>query len=526
MNNIIHLLHEIADKHQGRLALKWGGDQAISYKNFAEKISFLAAGIKDLGIKKGDRVLIFAPLSFELYLSLFAVQQIGAIAVFLDSWARRDQLGLCAQIVQPKAMISTDRAFQIAKEIPELDQIPIKVRIGSSLPVNLEGLMAGRKVCPIEPVAPDDTALITFTTGSSGTPKGANRTHRFLANQHRALQKVIPYRGDETDLPIFPIFALNNLASGITTILPAIDLAAPSEVDAEILVNQILMHSIQCCTLSPSLFIRIGAHGLTLGKVLSSLERVVTGGAPIGRDHVELFKKLAPQAEIIVLYGSTEVEPIAHIEANEMLGLVEEKEGVNVGRISEDLNYKFIAIVKGEVELGERGWEEWEVPAGQAGELIVSGPHVCESYYNDEIAFKRTKVREPDGTVWHRTGDVGAVDGQGYLWFMGRVHNTIQRAGQFLFPVQPEMLLKKLPFVRQAAFLGLEDPKLGEKACAAVSLQPHMRKDDALLEQIGRTLKENGILVDEIRIIEDIPMDPRHHSKVEYEKVRRMLLLL
>jgi acyl-CoA synthetase (AMP-forming)/AMP-acid ligase II len=511
MSNIIYLLHDIAKEHPDRLALKWGSDQSITYREFADKISFLASGLKELGIKKGDRVLIFVPLSVDLYLSMFAIQQLGAIAVFLDSWARRDQLKLCCEIAQPKAMISVEKAFQI----PELSSNLIRIPIGS-----LEELAAKRIGCSIEQVFSDDTALVTFTTGSSGTPKGANRTHRFLAEQHRALSQVIPYNGDETDLPIFPIFALNNLASGITTLLPLIDLSSPSERDAEILAGQILNHAIQSCTLSPSLFIKLGAYG----KSLPSLERIVTGGAPISKDHVELFKKIAPKAEILVLYGSTEVEPIAHIEANEMLSHIREREGVNVGRISNGLKVKFIKIFKEDIQLTEKGWAEWAVPSNQPGELVVSGAHVCEGYYNDEAAFNKTKIRESDGTIWHRTGDIGVLDEEGYLWFMGRVHNTILRAGEFLFPVQPEFLLKKLPFVRQAAFLGLEDLKLGERTCAVFSLMPHVEKESSFFDKIEKILKENGIPVDEIRTVDEIPMDPRHHSKVEYGKLRALLI--
>lgn len=511
MSNIIHLLHRRAAEHPDRVALRWGGAESITYREFRDKIAYLASGLRELGIQKGDRVLIFAPLSLELYWSMFAVQQLGAIAVFLDSWARRDQLSLCFGIVQPKAMISTERAFQYLQLQFPLTQIQTD---------QLEALSAKKVVCPIEEVAPDETALVTFTTGSSGTPKGANRTHRFLAKQHEALSIVLPYRGDETDLPIFPIFALNNLASGISTLLPAIDLAAPSERDPEVLAQQIVEGAIASCTLSPSLFLKIGAYG----RALPSLERVVTGGAPIGQDHVELFQKIAPQAEILILYGSTEVEPIAHIEAKEMLSHTTQREGVNVGRIVHGLKVKFIRIAKEALLLGEKGWSEWELPPHQPGELLVSGPHVCEGYYNDPEAFHRTKIRDADGTVWHRTGDIAALDEQGYLWFMGRVHNAILRRGRYIFPVGPEALLRQLPFVRQGAYLGLQDPALGEKACAVFSWASQTVPESTAFEKIAALFAQQNIPLDEIRTVEEIPMDPRHQSKVEYSKLREQLL--
>src|SRR6185503_17258762 len=116
-------------------------------------------------------------------------------------------------------------------------------------------LMAHPVEAPIEAVASEQTALITFTTGSTGTPKGANRTHRFLSAQHQALRRIIPYEPGDLDLPAFPIFSLNNLASGVSTVVPAINLAAPSPSDSAALCNQIQHGRVTCATLSPSMFV-------------------------------------------------------------------------------------------------------------------------------------------------------------------------------------------------------------------------------------------------------------------------------
>lgn len=511
-NNVISLLHEHAKNYPERVAFLWGKENSISYEELSEKISSIAHYLKTLGIKRGDRILIFIPLSLELYLAMFSVQQIGGIAVFLDSWARKDQLKMCVKIALPKAMISFKRAFQFCEGIEELDQIPLKIASE-----DFSTIAAEKELCSIQSVSPKETALITFTTGSSGKPKGANRTHAFLHAQHQALKQVIPYTGNEIDLPVFPIFALNNLASGITTLLPDIDLSAPSASDGEVLAKQILSYGAECTTLSPSLFIKVSEYCNKEKLILPSLKRVVTGGAPIGKDNVEHFKRLAPNAKILVLYGSTEVEPIAHIEADEMLACIEKGEGVNVGPISDGLEYKLVKITKDPIGLEERGWNDWTVNDGEKGELIISGAHVCEGYYNDEEAFKRVKIQEKSGKIWHRTGDVGFFDHQNFFWFVGRVHNTIYRNGELLFPVQAELLMKKLPYVRQAAFLGLE-----EKACAVVSLK-FDRESSSSIKEIAALLKKNGIPTDRIEIIDEIPMDPRHHSKVEYTKLKELI---
>jgi olefin beta-lactone synthetase len=500
MFNVISLLYEHASKNPKHLAFK-AKNFEISYEDFTHKISSISYYLKKLGLKQGDRVLIFIPLSLDLYVAMFAVQQIGAIAVFLDSWARKDQLKMCVEISQPKAMISLKQALQI----PEIQNIPIKLS-----PDDLNAVE--KAACPVQSVSPKETALITFTTGSSGVPKGANRTHAFLEAQHHALKKVIPYTGQELDLPVFPIFALNNLASGITTLLPEIDLAVPTASDGEMLTSQILSQNVDCTTLSPSLFIAVANYCDENSLQLPSLKRVVTGGAPIRRDNVEQFKKLAPNAKIFVLYGSTEVEPIAHIEADDMLQTLESGEGVNVGTIAEGLDYKLVKITKEPIELDD--WSHWQVDEREVGELVVSGAHVCEGYYNDEVSFKRAKIREQNGKIWHRTGDVGFFN-HGYFWFVGRVHNVIHRKGAVLFPLKAELLMKKFPEVKQAAFLSL-----GEETVAVISLKS---KKEGLLAEVKACLEMNGIPVDQIRTVDAIPMDPRHHSKVEYEALRKLL---
>jgi len=542
-NNIIYFLHEHARLFPQKIALQWvtkktlqswdgAGElrtESITYKDFTDKLNAISGGLKKIGITKGDRVIIFVPLSVELYLSMFAVQRLGGIAVFLDSWARKDHLGGCAQVVKPKAMISFEKAFELCSAVPELANIQIRVVVGpheKGYTSDLESLIKNSEMSDIEPVESSDTALITFTTGSSGVPKGADRTHRFLAAQHRALDKVIPYNEGDKDLPVFPIFSLNNLAGGVTTVLPAIDLSAPSDKDAAIIVNQIRSGKVTCCTVSPSIFVNIADYCRQRNIIFSGLRRVVTGGAPVSKDNVKNFKSIAPSAEILVLYGSTEVEPIAHIKADEMLRDETKGEGVNVGKISGDLEYKFIKIWRKNIELGKMGWREWEIEKEKAGELVVSGLHVCENYYNNPEAFKSSKIKETNGKIWHRTGDVGLLDEKGRLWLIGRVHNTIVRANEYLFPVHAEILLKKLDFVKQAAFLGIDDLKLGERACAVVSLKSgYALKDEAkYAKEINDVLKSNKIPVDDIRIVDEIPLDPRHHSKVEYSKLKEMLI--
>ncbi len=509
--------------------------QSVKVAELDHLVSVLSYEFSALGIKSQDRVILFLPMSLYMYAAMFALQKMGAIPTFLDSWARRDQMGVSAKVANPSAMISADRAFMYLADVPEIAQIPIKIVAGevtSSIPyhAHLEKLLQSKSQAPLLAVEKEHTALITFTTGSSGTPKGADRSHRFLAAQHYALNRHLPYSPGDKDLPVFPIFSLNNLAAGVETIIPAIDVGQPAPTDALVLYVQMKSAGVTCTTLSPSLFNALSSFCIEKKLTLDFLKRIVTGGAPISNDDVKQMKSVAPNAEILVLYGSTEVEPMAHIEATEMLSDVADPDpeiveaGVNVGHLDSGLRYKFIHINKDALYVNKASdWDKLTVSLGSVGELIVAGEHVCEKYFNNEEAFFRAKIRDHEGVVWHRTGDLGLLDQQKNLWIVGRVHNAIKRDNHYFFPVRAEIIIKKFPFTNRAAFLGIEDHKLGEKTYAVFSSNDSKLDLEMAKKEIRRVLEKNKFMVDEVVHVDDIPMDPRHHSKVEYEVLKKTL---
>lgn len=550
-NNVISFMEKHVTEHGDKVALMWaemqslkGWDgkhetkiahQSITFRQLEDRIAKLAQGLLDLDIQKGDRVIIFLPMSVDMYVSMFAVQRIGAIAVFLDSWARSHHLGASAECVQPKAMISFEAAFKLVNQVPEFNSMPIRIMYGPG-----EGgthryhEIFSTQRSAIAAVESEFTALITFTTGSTGKPKGANRTHRFLVAQHYALTHVIPYTQTDLDMPAFPIFSLNSLATGVTTLLPALNLAQPAPTDSALLTNQILNEKVTCTTLSPSMLVGVAKYCADNNIQLSGLRRVVTGGAPISKDDVRAFYKIAPQVELWILYGSTEAEPMAHIEGRQMLAAEEVMDsevvenGVNVGEISEDIESKFIRIVNGPIVLGEKGWSEYEVGPGEVGEFICTGDHVCRDYYNNPDAFASTKILDNQNRVWHRTGDLAYKDGGHNLWIVGRVNNAIERKGKYFFPVQAEILLKRMEITGRCAFLGLPADGTDQETCAVIELKPGVEMNMAEIkkarESINQIFSKNQIPVDKIKFVQKIPMDPRHHSKVEYAVLRNAIL--
>jgi len=540
-NNVSFFLEEHAQKQPYKIAFyflpsgvsvnKNIQHNSITYRDFNDKVSIFSGSLLRSGIKKGNRVVIFVAISPELYISIVGLQRIGAIPVLIDSLARKEQLGEILQNSHPKGVIAPIEFLKAFRT--NLDFFGIQTRISTNAyseeenTISFNKLLKG-KAKKIVPVEQSDTALITYTTGSSSIPKGANRTHRFLAAQHYALKRLFPYSSNDIDLPVFPVFTLNNIASGISTVIPAIDISKPNQKDSQTLVFQIKKYGVNSMTLAPSSFRNLATYCIAKNILLDNISRVLTGGAPISETDILRFMKIAPSSKNWILYGSTEVEPISYIESQEMISINIPKWtnitkiGVNVGKIDKELNHKFINI---EAENLDENVEvkKIEVKEGEVGELIVAGENVCQEYYKNGDAFSRTKIKDEDGTVWHRTGDLARIDRSGFLWIVGRKHNVIKQDAEYFFPVRPEIILKDLPHIVNAAYLNIEhNGKNG--VFVVVTLE---RKDGTIEElcrkKITKVFKKENLPLDEIVFMEEIPMDVRHHSKVDYNKLRQKL---
>jgi len=490
-----------------------------------------AGGLADLGIGKGDAVAILLPLSAPMYVMMFALQRLGAIPVFLDSWARSHELGYVLQACRARGLVTVDAAWTLLGEAGR--GVPVRLCLGPSAQPGihrLEPLMEGGLEADAVEVEASHTALVTFTTGSTGRPKGADRSHGFLEAQHRALAWHLPFAPGDADLPVFPIFSLHSLASGARTVLPRIDIARAAPDDGVRLLAQIRETGPTSATLSVPLLQALTRACEESGAVLG-LRRIVTGGAPVSREDLRRLERVAPEADIRVLYGSTEVEPIGDLSHRQILDLPSRAEtdpdwvdeGVPVGRLDPSLR-GFLARLGQDppMEGGRLSVGDWDAQDGP-GELVVSGEHVCPGYFADPEATRRAKLPDADGVLWHRTGDVVRRDADGILWLLGRVHNTFRHGGAWHFPVRAEFALRKIAGVRHAAWLDMPDASGGSHPWA-VLVPTGADADPASLErQARRILSHNGIPVERVVVRPEIPLDARHHAKVEIDALRALL---
>jgi acyl-CoA synthetase (AMP-forming)/AMP-acid ligase II len=267
---------------------------------------------------------------------------------------------------------------------------------------------------------------------------------------------------------------------------------------------------------SPPLFDLVADHLRATGETPPPLRRIVTGGAPVRDDQLRRWREAYPGTEIVVAYGSSEAEPVASMSADERLAASATRPGYCVGKPVGAIRARTVQIVRGPLE------QPLDVAPGTIGELLVTGPHVCRDYAGDEAAFAENKVRDADGTVWHRMGDTGHFDDSGRFWLAGRVHSTIRRGGVDLHAQLLEQTVRGDDRrIRRVAAIGRPDAKLGERLALVIEAD-----DPGLLSDVEARLAASraDVVVDEMVVTRTaLPVDPRHNSKIDYTRLRQML---
>ena len=226
----------------------------------------MAVQLQDAGLQPGDAVLVFHAMSAELYIILAAIFRLGLVAMFLDPGQGRDYIEQCCTLHPPKALIASPKAHLLRLTTSTIRYIPHKFIITGTKRLkdwslnkrakhNLQSKIENRKS------KIDRPALLTFTSGSTGQPKAALRTHGFLLAQHRVLADSLRLTTGQVDLTTMPIVALANLASGVTSVIPKADLRYPGKINPAPVVAQIQAES---GDQHRSLPCSIGAIGLVL----------------------------------------------------------------------------------------------------------------------------------------------------------------------------------------------------------------------------------------------------------------------
>jgi len=450
--NILKLL-----KNSEKIALMQN-NKSVTYDELLDRGLCFGGLLRSNGIKKGDNVLVFMPLSISLYTSMMGAWSIGAVPIFIDFSRGSQFVNDSIDRLKPDIIICDNVTSLVRLKYANMKKIKmLKSNTISTYRVDIEKLDKNHP------------AILTFTSGTTGQPKVAVRTHGFLINQYYVLKEHLDFDENHIDFGTLPVFTLANMASGMTTILPN------KTYKGTKLPNYLAKITRAIC--SPAIFQRMMEK-----SELPNLKQVYLGGAPV---YPSLLESIRKDIDTYVVYGSTEAEPIASVKWTDVTA--DDKTKIVSGA----------GLLAGEIV------PNIELKITNENEIIVSGDTVLNGYL-DGFGDDENKIKDGD-KIWHRTGDSGYIDEQGRLWLTGRVSQTIHDSVGTLSPFAVECVLDAHFGIRGAVLIhnGKRTVVIDNDVNAAEALKPFG------IEQIIKVKK--------------LPMDKRHNAKIDYTELRKML---
>jgi len=508
--NIVTVLEEQAQRWPDRPAIideQSGCSPTTSFAELHRISATRATLLARHGLRPGDPVILLCPLSRDFYVNLLAIFRLGAVGVVFDPSAGLRHIERCCDLAKPKALIGSWKAHLLRLVSPSIRRVPLRLPAHSDVSEQVEP-------SPVAGTNPDTAALLTFTSGSTGIPKAAIRTHGFLLDQHKVLESALALVPGTCDLTTLPIFVLANLGSGVTSVLPNADLRRPGSIKPEPVIRQIREWEIQSTVASPAFLSRLAETKCTL----PSLQRIFVGGGPVFPSLLARLHIVAPEADLVVVYGSTECEPISMISSQQIgtedLAATARGGGLVVGQPIPEITLRILPDRWGQQlpKMSRTVLESQCVPLGQTGEIVVSGPHVLHEYlYGEGDASTKFQV---DGTIWHRTGDCGYLDNHGRLWLAGSASAKIRDAHGTLYPLTVEAAASGFPNVRRAALVSLNSTRV---LAVEWTGEPSVSDGPLLRQWLA------WAAVDEVRSLPHLPTDRRHNAKIDYGRLAQEL---
>lgn len=538
MENICQYFLDSAQKFPTRVAIIHK-NQSITFQELEDRVKMTSLYFCKMNIKEGDRVLVFVPMSIDLYVNVLALFYIGATAVFLDQFLDRKKLENCAKIANCKGFVGIWKSKLLLLFSKEIRKIPIRLSVK-----NKEHHLSNtdKNITKIYSKNPSLTALITFTTGSTGTPKAAKRTHKFLNEQFLALSEVLAEnqiknnKDFKSELTTLPIVLLLNLGIGSTSVIA--DFKKIEKMNPQKILSQITTYKIDRLVGSP-FFVRTLTecieNQLSTNKIkktdFDSLKEIFIGGAPVFRHDAAYFERIFSDSSIQIVYGSTEAEPISVVSTTALKQKIEEQKqqskGLFVGKPYHKTKVKIIEtnpklINKAISCNNEHELNQITLPQNEIGEIIVSGSHVLEEYFFDEKNKQNQEEAKQillknkifiDGICWHRTGDSGFLDDENNLFLTGRCNSLIYKDNTIYSPFDYENLLNQIDEIEIGTLI-LKNNQL----IFIVELKKEYQKTN-IQTSVSQKLKDHFSEIEQIIFIKKMPKDKRHYSKIDYSKL-------
>ncbi|NGN62324.1 long-chain fatty acid--CoA ligase [Streptomyces sp. A7024] len=448
-------------------------DSAVSYAGLHDRSTRLAHALRAHGVRRGDRIGYLGPNHPAFLEALFAAGLLGAVFVPLNTRLAAPEIayqltdsGTRVLLHAPSHATLAADACRIAGGDDE-NGGPGRIAVGGAA---YEELLATAAAEPIdEPVAPDDTAIIMYTSGTTGRPKGAMLTHGNLTwNAVNVLidHDLIAGEIALVSAPLFHIAGLNMLTlpvllkGGTCLLVGAFDPAGTLDL--------IERHRVTFMFGVPAMFDRIARHPLWSNADLTSLRILTCGGSPVPTPLIATYQRRG--LTFLQGYGMTEAAPGA-------LFLDAEHAVTKAGSAGVPHFFSDVRVVRPDLT---------PVDVGEPGEVLVRGPHVMPGYWG---LPEESAAAFADG--WFRTGDAARVDADGYVTIVDRLKDVIISGGENIYPAEVENALLAHPDIVECAVIGVPDDKWGEVGRAVVVLREGAAPDpDGVLASLaGRLAK-------------------------------------
>ena len=478
---------------------------AVTYREFVAEARRMAAQLqRQAAVRKGDRVALLLSNGIRFATAVIATHMAGGVVVPLNTKLRTHEIEFEVRDSQPRALLADEEWWPVIEPIRDDLGIPEVFVSGVRRPGvrQLESLLVGgASLDPVE-LGEHDPAFICYTSGTTGTPKGAVSTHFNCVNNFRGFATVAGLRDDDTTLVTVPMFHVTGLLAqtflfadvGATcVILPRYEpLAALAAVERERITHMIA---------APAIYIMMMAHPERDRFDVSSIRLINSGSAPISPETVHALRAWIPGVEFQNAYGLTETSSVA--TANPLEDAL--RKITSIG-----LPVPVTACRTVEVSSGR------ECAPDEPGELLIAGPQVVAGYWGRPDA---TSAAIEDG--WLHTGDIASIGDDGYVVLLDRIKDMINRGGEKVYCVEVEAVLFEHPDVLEAAVVGVPDPVYGEAVKAVVVPRPETRLEAADVQAfVGERLARFKV-PSEIAFIDALPRNP--NGKVMKSDLREVL---
>jgi acyl-CoA synthetase (AMP-forming)/AMP-acid ligase II len=454
-----------------RTAIAFEGKR-YSYAELKERVNRLADALSHLGLKKGDRAAILEVNCNQYVEACFATVRLGAIFVPLNFRVRQDELSYLVNEAEPSVLFVGSRYAEMVRSVKT--QLPsvkhfIVIGGGEKGMMNYNELLSSGSPDDktFAEVKDEDIAVLLFTAGTTGFPKGVPQEHNAYSSY--VLGNVDPPDMEapaETNLLVMPLYHVAGMQALMASIYGGRTIALMRQFDEKEWFETVQREKATRVMVVPTMLKRIVEYPDFDKYDLASV-RVITYGAAfcpyeVLKEAIERF----PGRALINAFGGTETSStIAALRAEDQIITGKESAAAKEKKLKRLANSIGLPLEDVEIQVRDEGGRE--MVAGQTGEIVVRGARIMKGYWKDDE--KTRKAFTTDG--WYRTGDMGYKDEEGYIYLSGRADDIIVRGGENIGPDEVESILSTHPKIEEVGVIGVKDVEWGQQVRAIVRLK-------------------------------------------------------